>query len=74
MIRPLELVGRAWDAAFELDDLRGDRAASEWCARRVHDLLHEDRSEDVVALKKLARLLENRLLRERQKKRQEVEA
>lgn len=70
MTAPVDVAGRAWDAAYALDDLRGDRAASEWCAGKIRDLIRADRAHDLEALTKLADVLEGRLEQERESQRE----
>lgn len=72
MTAPVDLAGRAWDAAYSLDELRGDRAASEWCATKIRELMRADRAHDIEALTKLAEVLEDRLERERERRQEEV--
>ena len=61
----MDLAGRMWDAAYALDTLRGDRDASEWIARKIHELMRIGGAEDVALLARLAAVVESRLARER---------
>lgn len=72
MTAPVDVAGRAWDAAYELDELRGDRKVSEWCARKIRDLIRADRAHDIEALTKLADVLEDRLEAERARRQEGV--
>ena len=60
----LDEAGRAWDAAYALDDRLGHTRASEWTARQVRGLIRAGRAEDVAVLGRLADALEARLARE----------
>lgn len=53
----LDHAARAWDAAYAIDELRGDAAASEWLALRIHDLIRPT----APTVCKLADALERRL-------------
>ena len=61
----LDVAGRIWEAAWALDELRGDRDASEWTARKVRDLWRQGRAHEESALTGLVRVLEAKLARER---------
>jgi len=60
----LEQAGRAWDAAYELDELLGHDRASEWLAVRIRDLMRSGRADQPDEIAKLADALERRLARE----------
>ena len=57
----LDEAGRAWDAAYELDDLLRHRRVSEWLAVRIRDLMRAGRADRPEEIKKLADALERRL-------------
>lgn len=57
----LDHAGRAWDAAYRLDELRGDTAASEWTARKVRELIRTRRADEPGEVARLADALERRL-------------
>ena len=61
----IEVADRLWDAAWSLDELRGDTAASEWTAGKVRQLMRTGRADDVQAVLPLARALEDRLAQDR---------
>ncbi len=61
----IEAADRLWAAAWELDELRGDTAATEWTAGKVRDLMRSGRADDVEAVLPLARALEERLVQDR---------
>lgn len=61
----MDAADQVWNAAYALDGLRGDRAASEWTARKVRDLMRQGRADDPDAVADLAAVLEDRLARER---------
>lgn len=56
---------RLWRAAWSLDELRADTAASEWTATKVRALMRAGRADDVQAVLPLARALEERLAQDR---------
>lgn len=56
-----EVADRMWSAAWELDERRGDFAASGWVAGKVHALMRADRADDPEEIEKLAEALERRL-------------
>ena len=60
----LEAADRLWNAAWSLDELRADTAASEWVAGKVRQLMRTGRADDVQAVLPLARALEGRLARD----------
>ncbi len=60
-----EAADRLWDAAWALDELRGDTAASEWTATKVRGLMRTGRADDPQAVLPLARALEERLAQDR---------
>ena len=60
-----EVADRLWNAAWSLDELRADTAASEWTARKVRELMRAHRADDVQAVLPLARALEGRLAQDR---------
>lgn len=57
----IEAADRLWDAAWELDEFRGDQLASEWTATKVRELMRAGRADDAQAVLLLARALEGRL-------------
>lgn len=61
----LDEAGRAWDAAYALDEFYGHARASEWCAGKVRGLIRSGRAEDPTAVARIADVLEDRLARER---------
>lgn len=56
---------RLWDAAYALDEVRGDTAASEWTAIKVRKLMRLGKADDVPSVLRVAEALEKRLARER---------
>lgn len=74
MTSPLDLAGRAWDAAYAIDDLRGDTGASDWTAEKIRGLIRQDRADDVETLRGIAEALERRLERERAARQEAAEA
>ena len=60
-----EVADRLWNAAWELDELRGDTAASEWTATKVRELMRAGRADDAQAVLPLACALEGRLAQDR---------
>ena len=52
---------RAWAAAWELDEIRGDGMVSEWTALKMRDLIRTGEAEDPVKVGELADALEQRL-------------
>lgn len=61
----LDIAGRLWSAAWGLDALRGDNAATTWTAGKVHGLMRAGRADDPAAVLPLVRTLEGRLARDR---------
>jgi hypothetical protein len=61
----IEAAGRLWDAAWALDEFRGDQLASEWTATKVRELMRAGRADDVEAVLPLACALEERLAQDR---------
>lgn len=57
----IQLADRIWDAAWKIDELRGDAQASEWTAFKVRDLWRQGRAHDEGELLPLLRVLEGRL-------------
>ncbi len=57
---------RLWDAAWALDEARGDVEASEWTARKVRELIPAGEANDPRKVTRLAEALERRLRRERE--------
>ncbi len=66
----LDQAGRAWDAAYELDELLGHDRASEWLAVRIRDLMRAGRADRPDEIGKLADALEARLTREHREDRE----
>lgn len=62
----MDAADRLWDATYALDDLRGDRVASEWTAEKVRTLIRAGAADDVDLILRLARAVEDRLERERE--------
>ncbi len=60
---------RMWEAAWTLDALRGDTAASEWTAGKVRELMRASRADDPAAIAALADALEAKLGRESERER-----
>lgn len=56
-----EAATRLWAAAWELDALRADTAATDWTAAKVRGLMRAGRADDARAVLPLARALEHRL-------------
>lgn len=61
----LTAADRMWDAAWALDEVRGDYAASNWTGRKVRDLMREGEADNPEKIARLADALERRLERER---------
>ena len=57
----LEACRRMWTAAYQLDALRGDYAATEWLAVHVWDLMRSGDVENVTKILALATALERHL-------------
>jgi len=54
---------RLWDAAWTLDELRGDTAASAWTARKVRALIRDGQADNPAKVGELADVLERRVAR-----------
>ncbi len=61
----LDIAGRLWSAAWELDALRGDTAATTWTAGKVRQLMRTGQADDARAVLPLVRALEGRLAQDR---------
>ena len=57
----LEWADRMWEAAWELDELRGNTDASEWTARKVRDLIRRGRADEPSELAQITHALEERV-------------
>ena len=57
---------RVWESAWAIDDLRGDTAASDWTAGKVHNLMRAGRADDPTEIAEIADVLETRLAREQE--------
>lgn len=64
MTTALQEAGRAWDAAYRLDELFGHDRVSEWLAVRIRELIRDGRADQPKYLAGLADALERRLDRE----------
>lgn len=62
----IEEADRLWDAAWALDEIRGDTAASAWTAGRVRALIRSGQADDPAKVGELADALERRVVSERQ--------
>lgn len=60
-----EAATRLWAAAWELDALRADTAATDWTAGKVRDLMRTGQADDARAVLPLVRALEGRLAQDR---------
>ena len=60
----LAAADRLWAAAWVLDEVRGDTAASEWAAQQIRDLMRQGRADDPDAVAPIISALEQRLRRE----------
>lgn len=60
----IDLADRMWNAAWTLDEIRSDTAASEWTARQVRNLMRTGTADDPTEIARLANALERRLDRE----------
>ncbi len=61
----LQAADRLWAGAWELDEIRGDSAASLWAATKIRELMRAGLADDVQAVLPLARALEDRLAQDR---------
>jgi len=60
----LAAANRLWEAAWALDELRGDNGVSQWAAQQVRDLMRQGRADDPDAVTPIVSALEQRLRRE----------
>jgi hypothetical protein len=68
----IRLARRIWTAAESICALRDDDRAWRWTHEKVAELTRLGRQEDPATLEKLARVLEDRLARERRTRREEA--
>lgn len=57
----LEASTRMWDAAYALDERRGDSRATDWLAGKVSRMIEGDLPDDVETVERLASALEKQL-------------
>ncbi len=57
---------RVWESAWAIDNLRGDTAASDWTAGKVHHLMRAGRADSPAEIARIADALETRLAREQE--------
>jgi len=57
---------RVWESAWAIDDLRGDTAASDWTAGKVHGLMRAGLADSPAEIARIADALETRLSREQE--------
>ena len=62
MIAVIAAADRLYDAADELDRLRGDSVASDWLAHRLRELNRTGQAGDVARVVALAESLERRIV------------
>lgn len=57
----LDTARRMWNAAYELDRIRGDTAATDWLAAKVNKMIEGTLPDDLPTVERLTAALEQQL-------------